>query len=109
MKILVCGGRHYNDSEAINKTLDRLKPSMIIEGGSTGADWHARLWAIDRGVPYETIFAEWEKFSRLARPMRNARLIAAGPDLVVAFPGGKDTAEIVQRAKASKINVLQPC
>jgi predicted Rossmann-fold nucleotide-binding protein len=40
--------------------------------------------------------------------MRNQRMIDEGkPDLVVAFPGGSGTADMVRRAKRASIEVME--
>ena len=43
------------------------------------------------------------------RPMRNQRMIAEGaaPDFVIAFPGGLGTADMVERAKAAGVEVIE--
>lgn len=106
MRLLVCGGRHYHDEARVYATLDRLKPKTIIEGGATGADLLAQAWAIDNEVDCETYFAEWKKHGRAAGAIRNARMLSEGkPDLVVAFPGGKGTADMVRRAQVAGIKV----
>jgi hypothetical protein len=43
-----------------------------------------------------------------AGPMRNERMLESGPDLVVAFAGGKGTAHFVRLARAAGIEVIEP-
>jgi hypothetical protein len=106
MRVLVCGGRHYHDEANVYATLDRLKPTTVIEGGATGADFLANAWSIDHDVDCETYYAEWKKFGRSAGAIRNQRMLTEGrPDLVVAFPGGKGTADMVRRATNAGIKV----
>ena len=51
--------------------------------------------------------ADWKKYGKSAGPLRNQRMIDEGkPDLVVAFPGGVGTADMISRAKAYNISVL---
>ena len=53
------------------------------------------------GVVVEEFKADWDKFGRAAGPIRNAQMLREGkPDLVVAFPGGRGTANMVAQAKA---------
>lgn len=104
--MLVCGGRHYHDEARVYATLDRLAPKVIIEGGATGADLLAQAWAIDHEIHCETYFAEWKKFGRAAGAIRNQRMLTEGrPDMIVAFPGGKGTADMVRRAQTAGIKV----
>jgi YspA, cpYpsA-related SLOG family len=107
MRVLVCGGRNYNDRAAVFRMLDALAPSVVITGGCpTGADMHADRWTYERGVQIEHHPADWERYGRAAGPIRNqAMLNEARPDLVLAFPGGKGTADMVKRAEVAGVAV----
>jgi len=112
MRILVCGGRDYRDYERACAVLwgihDKTPISMIIEGGARGADYHAFMWAIEAGVPYEEYKADWNVWGKKAGHLRNQRMIDEGrPDLVIAFPGGSGTADMVKRAKNAMIEVIE--
>lgn len=108
MKALVCGGRNYGDREAVFAALDRLAPTSIIHGGATGADSLADEWASTTGTPCTTYYANWQVHGRAAGPIRNAEMLAEMPDVVVAFPGGKGTADMVRQARAKGVRVIEP-
>jgi predicted Rossmann-fold nucleotide-binding protein len=113
MRVLVCGGRDFSDAAAVRRALqavhDKYLIGLIIEGGALGADRLARQWAIDNGVPYCTYAADWKKHGKAAGPMRNERMIAEGePDAVVAFPGGRGTADMIGKARAAGLRVWEP-
>src|SRR6266446_6491961 len=104
IRVLVCGGRDYTNREALYAALDRLHAergfAKLIAGGARGADTLACQWARDREVPAIVYEAEWAKLGRKAGPIRNQRMLDHGkPDLVVAFPGGHGTADMVGRAR----------
>lgn len=81
---------------------------VVIQGGATGADQLARWWCVQRRVPYENYPPDWMKFGRAAGPIRNRRMIEKGqPDIVVAFPGGSGTADLVAKARAAGVKVLE--
>jgi hypothetical protein len=110
MRVLVCGGRAYNNVANVWDTLDALQTSrpiaLVIEGGAPGADRLARVWAQKHRVPLKTYSADWSRHGKAAGPIRNQRMIDDGkPDLVVAFPGGKGTTDMVQRAFAANVQV----
>ena len=112
MKVLVCGGRSYTDQVRVFQVLDELNKispiSLIIEGGAEGADRQARFWALDKGVPPMTIHAAWRYYNRAAGHKRNTWMLEFGqPDLCVAFPGGIGTANMVEQANKSGIDVQE--
>lgn len=109
MKVLVCGGRDYRDRERLFATLDGLPDvSVIISGMAKGADSLAAAWAKERGKPLMAFPADWRAHGRRAGPIRNVRMLMDGkPDLVVAFPGGKGTADMVKRSRASGVKVIE--
>lgn len=112
MKVLVCGGRTFTDRYWLWAGLTLLHQSVdggiteIIEGGAPGADIRAHEWAKHKGVKVTTVQAEWERYGRGAGYIRNAKMADMKPDLVLATPGGKGTANMVQIAKARKIKVI---
>jgi hypothetical protein len=111
MRVLVCGGRAYDDIERLYGVLDRLHArtpiTCIIEGGATGADYLAYRWSAMRHLDQHAKFkADWTLHGKSAGPKRNQKMIDEGkPDLVVAFPGGRGTADMIRRAKAAGITV----
>jgi hypothetical protein len=112
MRVLVCGGRNFRDSASVFEALaaqHRESPiSLIIEGGALGADEIAALWADCAGVKRRKFKADWTRLGRSAGPIRNALMIAEGrPDLVIAFPGGKGTADMIAKAKSAGIPVRE--
>jgi hypothetical protein len=106
MRALVCGGRDFAKREWIEEILSREQPSVIIEGGARGADQMAREWGWRHGIPVLTFVADWETYGRAAGPIRNQRMIDQGePDVVIAFPGGRGTADMIERALRAGIKV----
>lgn len=116
MRVLVCGGRDFADRDAMARALAPYKPKpvtdagehIIIHGGAPGADTLADEWCDVFGARKRVFLADWKQHGRAAGPLRNARMIAEGkPDLVIAFPGGKGTADCVRKAKAAGIKVME--
>jgi hypothetical protein len=57
-------------------------------------------------VPIDVYVAQWKKHGRAAGPIRNQRMLDKGkPDLVVAFPGGRGTADMIRRAERAGVPV----
>lgn len=106
MRILVCGGRSYEDWNAVSKALKSLEPTVIIQGGAPGADRLAQKWAEHNAIPVVTYPANWNT-GKKGGPMRNAFMLGdSRPDMVVAFPGGTGTADMVRQAVAASVPVM---
>ena len=111
--ILVTGGRSYPDRERAFAELDQRAPDLVLHGGATGADRHAGQWADERGIPCLSMPAPWKGLKRAAGPTRNGWLLAVAMRLakdrvrlvVLAFPGGDGTADMVRRARAEGVDV----
>lgn len=89
MRVLVCGSRDYPSREYLQSYLDSLEGDIdvVIQGGARGADRFAADWAADRGIECEEYRPDWERHSKAAGHIRNARMLDEGePDLVIAFP-----------------------
>lgn len=115
-RILVCGGQDWENRVLTFGVLDGYKhfygekgiPIVIVQGGARGADFLAKEWAIKNDVPQEEYLAEWSKYGRRAGPMRNSKMLATEPDLVIAFPGGRGTADTMGKARKMNIPVVTP-
>lgn len=124
MRVLVCGGRNYDNYEHVRDVLykfcddhnlwstpDRDGNKMplgitIIHGGARGADSLADQWAVVNWVPFEEYKADWKTYGKAAGAIRNQRMLDEGkPDVVIAFPGGTGTADMIRRAKRAGIPV----
>jgi predicted Rossmann-fold nucleotide-binding protein len=113
VRLIISGGRDYTNKAFIWFVLDYIHAergiTLLIEGGARGVDRLGREWAIDRGIPYHTEPADWDKFQKAAGAIRNrAMLKIEGVDGVVAFPGGKGTRDMVKATRQAKIPVYLP-
>lgn len=121
MRILVCGGRDFGikhkEYEFIHRKLHQIvedygrnKPiiPIIIVGGARGADTAAEDWAVMNWCAYEKYPADWVRHGKAAGVIRNRKMLMEGkPVLVVAFPGGKGTANMAGQARVAGIPVME--
>jgi len=111
MRVLVTGGRDYNDYETVRTVLsglDRQPPiSVLIHGGAPGAGRWAEGWAAKTSTPTRAAPADWLAHGKAAGPIRNRQMLLLNPELVVAFPGGKGTSDMVSAALKAKVKILQ--
>ena len=75
------------------------------QGGATGADRLAAAWALHRGMPCAEVKAQWKRLGLKAGPIRNEWMLALDPHMVVAFPGGDGTQNMVAKATARGVYV----
>ena len=129
MIVLVCGGRDYQDAQQLAYELSRIEYEMgkpirgFIHGAARGADTLAKEWQEARiragrsKVPGTELLkdlwsagypADWATHGKAAGPIRNQNMLDQNPgiELVVAFPGGKGTADMVARAKKKGLPVI---
>ena len=108
MRIIVCGGRDYKDGSTVARVLSALDLSdtVIVHGAASGADDLAHSWCRTYGVYAERHPADWNAHGKAAGPIRNQQMLDAGADLVIAFPGGRGTDDMVRRARAAGVTTL---
>ena len=111
MRVLVCGGRDYSDADKMTRILDDLHAatpfSLLVYGMARGADDLAKMWATARGIERLGFPADWEKYGRAAGTIRNKEMLDKGkPDLVVAFPGGRGTSNMISQSLKAQVRVV---
>lgn len=110
LTVLVTGGRDYQDWETVFRVLDEIHKTngicKIVHGDAHGADSIASDWAVSRHVESAMYYANWKEFGKAAGQRRNQYMLDdAKPSLVVAFPGGKGTRNMVSLAISRGIPV----
>ena len=111
-RVLVCGGRYYANKDLLFRVLDTAHAAnpivLLIHGGASGADALADEWQKQRMVRTRRYNADWLRHGKAAGPIRNQLMLDDGkPDLVIAFPGGRGTADMVRRADAAGVPVVR--
>ena len=111
-KVLVCGGRDYRNEDVISRALNAVSSTIeigiIITGGATGADEVADQWAKEKGIQRIICPAPWNgPAGRWAGPMRNAFMLTFKPELMIAFPGGAGTKNMIMQAHKQGIMVYK--
>lgn len=110
---LVCGGRDFDDDvmfQSAMSDLVRLRgmPAAIVHGDARGADRMAQEWAVRHALIVYAVPADWSAHGRAAGHIRNQVMLDKHkPALVVAFPGGRGTADMVRRARDAGIDVVE--
>ncbi len=112
IRVLVTGGRAYADRDHVFATLDALHAergiAALATGGAVGADRLADAWATVRGIVHRRYTPDWQQHGRAAGAIRNSEMLRGfAPDVVVAFAGGRGTADMVAKARRAGVEVIE--
>lgn len=131
IRIGFTGGRDYSNRKRVEEVIDRLishygTDFTVVHGGASGADRLVDEVSTDRGITSKHVFpAEWKmscnvnfckpghrrkrgdgsSYCPAAGPRRNWAMVDSGLDLVVAFDGGKGTADMMRRSHQAGITI----
>ena len=120
LRILVCGGRHFENYDLLKTILDKVlklknltpKDVEIVSGHCKGADLLGEKWAEETKASVKIFPADWVKYKKSAGPIRNKQMIdyitCFSDKLVVAFvsPNSKGTRNTISLAKKNNIPVI---
>lgn len=110
MKVIIAGGRHFNDWELLKSKCDfylkNQKNIVVISGGAKGADALGERYASENRFPVEVFSADWKKHGSYAGPIRNNEMALAA-DCLIAFWNGKSpgTKNMITLAKIHNLKV----
>lgn len=119
MKILVCGGRHFNNYNVLEMIIDNILTHKyvddieIVSGGCAGADKLGEKYAKLNNFPIKVFPANWTKYGKAAGPIRNKEMVdyikQYNDSLVMAFTSKntKGTQNTVALAKKANIPVIE--
>ena len=111
-RIIICGGRHFNDYNALESLVDSVlaekgltnKEAEIVSGHCEGADILGELYANKHNIACKVFPAEWTKYGRAAGPIRNSQMVKYASEsptpIVIAFvsPRTKGTTDTINKA-----------
>ena len=91
-KVIIAGGRNFNDFQKLCSTMDHLLQNKtditIISGGARGADTLGEKYARLREYKLIVMKADWDKNGKRAGFLRNMEMLNI-TDGVVCFWNGK--------------------
>lgn len=93
LRVLVTGSRDFSDESVVLSALAAIvayaagRPITIIHGACRGADLLVARLAVATipDVVIEPWPADWRRLGRAAGPVRNAAMVASGPEICAAF------------------------
>lgn len=131
-RALICGGRNYGrvkggtakaartEAEALaarqgerlrtvlTAAVARLGLSSILVDDGAGAAALALEWAGKAGIPAERFERDAATYGKTAEPINHERMFNAGkPDLAIVFPGKWETEDVIEKARAAGVRVIE--
>lgn len=112
-KVIVAGGREFNDYGLLCQTCDRMLSQkqrthsiVIVSGTARGADTLGERYAQERGYSIEQYPADWEHAGKAAGFIQNAQM-ASVADALIAFWDGQSrgTAHMIELARKHELQV----
>jgi len=109
-KVIIAGGRLFNDYESLKIYLDYLFQNKnnieIVSGGARGVDKLGERYAREHKIPFVIFEAEWDRLGKSAGMQRN-NLMASYADALVAFWDGKSrgTKHMIEYATTKGLQV----
>lgn len=110
--VQITGGRDYAERETVYRALDGLHKAhcitLVRHGCARGADTLAGAWACARGIAQDKHPADWEAYGKAAGAIRNRAMLNASPKaaLLLAFPGGKGTKNMITICQTAKLPII---
>lgn len=111
MRVIVAGGRDFNNYDLLKRKLDTLLfnyPNAIIISGAcpSGADRLGERYALERKLEVIQYPADWKAHGKAAGPKRNEQM-ALNADALIAFWDGKSrgTKNIIDNAEKNNLKI----
>lgn len=112
-RVIVAGGRDFNDYNLLKNKLDHALRNrinegiVIVSGAARGADKLGERYAKERGYEIDSHPADWEKHGKSAGYIRNKEM-AQCSDALMAFWDGKSrgTKHMIDLANQQELKVI---
>ena len=109
MKVIIAGGRDFTPEtehwDYLEDFIEHNLVSMIVSGGAKGADAFGEQFAFEFDLGLAYFPADWDTHGKSAGYIRNAEM-ADYADALIAFPGGKGTANMIEVATRKGLEVF---
>ena len=110
MKVIIAGGRDFNNYELLCEYCDKILANSInievVSGKARGADSLGERYARERGYPIKDFPANWDEFGKSAGYIRNKQM-AEYSDGLIAFWNGKSkgTKHMIDLARERNLRI----
>jgi len=92
MKLIIAGGRNFNDYSLVKSKLDHLLANHtgvieIVSGKAKGADSLGERYAKEHNHTVKEFPADWDQYGKKAGFMRNTQMADYGTHLIAFWDG----------------------
>jgi len=109
MKIIIAGGRDFNDYQKLKDACDYYLKNQsnveIVSGTANGADKLGEKYAEERGYPVKKFPADWNLHKKAAGYLRNAEMAEYSDALIAFWNGSKGTGHMIDLANKHGLKV----
>ena len=79
MKVIVAGGRDFNDYKLLKETLDNFQQGYgniteVVSGGAIGSDKLGERYANENNIPIKRFVPDWKGLGKKAGHVRNRQM-----------------------------------
>lgn len=102
MKVIIAGGRNFEDYEVVKKAIEEsgYLITEVVSGKAPGVDSLGERWAKENNIPIIPFPADWSTYDRAAGPIRNQKMADYSDTLVAVWDGvSRGTKDMVRRMK----------
>lgn len=111
-KIIIAGGRDFNDYDLLRKKCDKILQNIqeeiwVVSGTARGADMMGEKYALDHGYQIVYFPPNWRLYGAGAGPVRN-REMAEYADAAIVFmkkEGSKGSQNMIDTANSKGLKV----
>ena len=107
LKLIIAGGRDFNDYELLLREMSTLpKPDFIVCGMAKGADLLGFKYAKENKIPILEYKPDWDNLGKSAGYIRNKEMAKNASHLLAFWDGkSKGTKHMIDTAKNEKLLV----
>jgi ABC-type enterochelin transport system substrate-binding protein len=114
MKVIIAGGRNFNDYNKLIESCDNIlvnqKDVEIVSGTAAGADTLGERYAQEKGYEVKKFPAQWDLYGKSAGYKRNQQMAEYADGLIAFWDGkSKGTKHMIDIAtnKGLKVRVIR--
>jgi hypothetical protein len=112
VKLIIAGGRDFNDYNLLKEKLDHLLSKLpnddieIVSGCARGTDSLGERYAKEKGIPVKQFPAKWGQYGKRAGYLRNEEMALYATHCICFWDGeSKGTKHMIDISKKQNLNL----